>query len=344
MDASPAILAAAPGAVRGTIASFPGPFAPGTPRPFSYRRERQAGRQRRAIIVVPRTGVFYHPSYSRRSYLTTGTRLGDFPKVLEGILGSGRAALYEPEPVPDELLLKVHTPELLEQAGRDPLCSTARLSAGGVVGAGAKIAGGEITNAFAFIGAGGHHAGRDDFWGFCCFNDVALCLVNLRERHGLRRFAIVDTDAHHGDGTRDLFRGDPDVLHVCFCGTDYESPDRTKVDVACPDPWEGAKDGRPMNDVYADLVGRNAPHRVRDFGPDILFWYFGFDTHRGEYGDIGLTGPCFFRLAGLMAGLADDVCGGRLEVVLGGGSQRHLATSLIPPIIERLAELTVPDT
>ncbi len=289
-----------------------------------------------------RTGVFYHPSYSRRSYLTVGSRLADFPRVLDGILESGRAVLYEPEPVLEELLLKVHTPDLLERVGRDPLCSTAWHSAGGVVAAGQKIADGEITNAFAFIGAGGHHSGRDDFGGFCCFNDVALCIVNLRERHGLRRFAIVDTDAHHGDGTRDLLRGDHDVLHVCFCGTDYESPDGTKVDVACPGPWEGGRDGRSRNDLYVDLVGRHAAPRVRDFRPDLLFWYFGFDTHQGDYGDIGLTGPCYWKIADLMTGLADEVCGGKLEVVLGGGSHRHLATSLIPPIIERLAGLTAP--
>ena len=289
-----------------------------------------------------RTGVFYHPSYSRRSYLTVGTRLADFPKALEGILESGRAVLYEPEPVTEDLLLKVHTPDLLERVGRDPLCSTAWHSAGGVVSAGEKIADGEIRNAFVFIGAGGHHAGRDDFGGFCCFNDVALCIVNLRERRGLKRFAIVDTDAHHGDGTRDLLRGDPDVLHVCFCGTDYESPDGTKVDVVCPSPWERGSDGRSMNDLYVDLVVRHAAPRVRGFRPDLLFWYFGFDTHQGDYGDIGLTEPCYVRLADLMAELAEEVCGGRLEVVLGGGSQRRLATSLIPPIIERLAGPTAP--
>ncbi len=289
-----------------------------------------------------RTGVFYHPSYSRRSYLTVGSRLADFPKALDGILGSGRAVLFEPEPVPEELLLKVHTPGLLERVGRDPLCSTAWHSAGGVVNAGEKIADGEISNAFVFIGAGGHHSGRDDFGGFCCFNDVVLSIVNLRERRSLRRFAIVDTDAHHGDGTRELLRGDPDVLQICFCGTDYESPDGTKVDVACPGPWEGSRDGRSQNDVYVNLVERHAAHRVRDFRPDLLFWYFGFDTHQGDYGDIGLTGPCYWKIADLMTGLADEVCGGKLEVVLGGGSHRHLATSLIPPIVERLAGLTAP--
>ncbi|HBO70450.1 MAG TPA: histone deacetylase, partial [Deltaproteobacteria bacterium] len=34
-----------------------------------------------------------------------------------------------------------------------------------------------------------------------------------------------------------------------------------------------------------------------------------------------------------------EVCGGKLAVVLGGGSHTQLATSLIPPIIERLAGL-----
>jgi acetoin utilization deacetylase AcuC-like enzyme len=282
------------------------------------------------------TGLFYHPSFSRRSYLTTGTRLAGFPAALDEILKSDSVLLCEPEPVARQLLLKVHTPDLLERVEREPLCSTAWHSAGGVVSAGERIASGEIANAFVFIGAGGHHAGRDEFGGFCCFNDVALCIVNLRERFGLRRFAIVDTDAHHADGTREVFRDDPDVLHICFCTTDYESADDTKVDVECPTPWEGGNRGRSMNEAYFDLVERNVPDRVRRFQPDLLFWYFGFDTHQGDYGDIGLSGPCYWNIADLMMNLAGEACGGKLEVVLGGGSRQRLATYLIPPIIKRL--------
>lgn len=274
-----------------------------------------------------RTGIFYHPSYSRKSYLTVGARLADFPSALKTILERDNVTLYEPEPVSRRLLLKVHMPELLDEVARDPLCSTAWHSAGGVVSAGEKIATGEITNAFVFIGAGGHHAGRGTFGGFCCFNDVVLSIVNLRDRSGLKRFAILDTDAHHGDGTRDLLGRDPDVLHVCFCGTDYESPDGTKVDVA----------GSGPNDVYFGQVIRQFPHRVTRFKPDLLFWYFGFDTHQDDYGDIGLSGPCYWKIADLMKRLADTICDGRLLVVLGGGSHQHLATTLIPPIIERLA-------
>lgn len=283
-----------------------------------------------------RTGIFYHPSFSRRSYLTVGSRLADFPAALDGILKSGRVRMYEPEPVPQKLLLAVHTPELLAGVLKDPLCSTAWHSAGGVVAAGEKIIEGEITNAFAFIGAGGHHSGRKYFGGYCCFNDVALSIVNLRERFGLKRFAILDTDAHHGDGTRDLFRSDAEVLHVCLCSTDYESSDGTKVDVASPSPRHRDGGERPPNDVYFDLVARNFPDRVARFRPDLLIWYFGFDTHEGDYGDIGLSGPCYWNIARLVRELAERVCAGKLSVVLGGGSRRDLATRLIPPIIEEL--------
>ena len=282
------------------------------------------------------TGVFYHPSFSRRSYLTVGARLADFPMALDGILRDGRVKLFEPGPVSRELVLKVHTPGLIEGVKGDPLCSTAWHSAGGVVMAGEKIAEGEIGNAFAFIGAGGHHSGRDFFGGYCCFNDVALCVANLREKHGFRRFAILDTDAHHGDGTREIFLDDPDILHYCVCGQEYESPDGTKVDLAFPDPRE-RRGGRTMNDDYFDRVARAFSDRFRRFRPELLFWYFGFDTHQGDYGDIGLTGPCYWNIARLMRDLAGEVCGGKLVVVLGGGSQTEVATYLIPPIIERLA-------
>jgi len=296
------------------------------------------------IICLPdmqttrhKTGIFYHPSFSRRSYLTVGARLADFPMALDPVLAGGKTRMYEPAPVSRDLLLKVHTADLLEGVKGDPLCSTAWHSAGGVVSAGEKIAGGEITNAFAFIGAGGHHSGRDYFGGYCCFNDVALCIVNLREKFGLKRFAILDTDAHHGDGTRDLFRDDPDILHVCVCGTDFESPDGTKVDISYAGLPGGRGEEPAVNDAYFELVARNFPGRASRFGPDLVFWYFGFDTHRGDYGDIGLTGPCYWNIAIMMRNLARDACGGKLEVVLGGGSHTQLATYLIPPIIERLA-------
>ncbi len=40
-----------------------------------------------------------------------------------------------------------------------------------------------------------------------------------------------------------------------------------------------------------------------------------------------------------MREVSEEVCGGKLAVILGGGSHTQLATYLIPPIIEELAGL-----
>lgn len=194
------------------------------------------------------------------------------------------------------------------------------------------VADGSLRNAFCFIGAGGHHAGRNFFGGYCCFNDVAIAVAEVRLLTPLRRIAIVDTDAHHGDGTRDLVRVDPAILHVCICGANFVSRDGTKVDVPFPTP-RGSTD---VDEAYLALLDQEVHPRVVGFRPELLVWYFGFDTHRGEYGDIGLTAPAFLGIADRMQALADALCAGRLLIVLGGGSRTDLATALIPPVIARL--------
>jgi acetoin utilization deacetylase AcuC-like enzyme len=290
------------------------------------------------------TGIFYHPSFSRRSYLTQGSRLQDFPEVLAPLLLEPNFRLYESPPIDTEWILRVHTPELIEGVRRDRLCATAWHSAGGVVLAAETIASGTIENAFAFIGAGGHHAGRDFFGGYCCFNDVVIAIQVLRERHNLRRFAILDTDAHHGDGTRDLLQRDSDVLHVCVCAAEYESADRTKVDVRAPSAAWSVPWSRPSGDIDAEYV-RVATEaflpRVREFQPELIFWYFGFDTHRGDYGDLGLSVKAYLEIAQSVRRVAADVCFGRLAVVLGGGSRSDLARNVIPPIIKILGDKIV---
>ncbi|MBC8433480.1 MAG: histone deacetylase [Desulfobacterales bacterium] len=289
---------------------------------------------------MKKTGVFYHPSFSRRSYLTQGARLEDFPGAIEHILARDNVTMYESPPIEEEWILKVHTPELIRGVEADTLCSTAWHSAGGVVLAGEKICTGEIDNAFALIGAGGHHSGRNYFGGYCCFNDVVITITYLREIHNIRRFAIMDTDAHHGDGTRDLLRNDPEVLHVCCCGMDHVSEDGTKVDILAPGGYWGVrtKGGEDIDQIYADKIKSEFYPRVMDFKPDLIFWYFGFDTHKGDYGSLGLSGRCYQEIARFMLQLAEEATGNRLEVVLAGGSRTDIATNVIPPIIEILAD------
>lgn len=276
-------------------------------------------------------GIYYHPSFSRKSYMTVGNRLRDFPEALDDVLKLPNVRLYTSPRVSEELILKVHAPDMPKLVARDGMCSTAYESAGGVVAAMAALAQGELDRAFCFIGAGGHHAGYRQFWGACCFNDVVLALAHVRDISPWRRLAIFDTDAHHGDGTRQLLRDDPEVLHVCFCGSNYVSPDGTKVDVDVYRlAWQSEVDKR-----YVDQVRRELP-RIPQFKPDLLVWYYGFDTHADDYGSLGLSEEAFFEICDLMIFVAEE-CGIPLQVVLGGGSLSHLATATILPIIKRLA-------
>jgi acetoin utilization deacetylase AcuC-like enzyme len=280
---------------------------------------------------MTKVGVFYHPSFSRKSYLTVGNRLRDFPEALDELLQNPRIHLSECPRASEELILKAHAPEMIQGVARDRMCSTAYESVGGVVAAMEALARGELDRAFCFIGAGGHHAGYQTFWGACCFNDVVIALRHVREISPLRRFAIIDTDAHHGDGTRQLISADPEVLHLCFCGDDYLSPDGTKVDV---DVYRVGSEANPDQE-YVTAVRTNLT-RVVSFKPDLLVWYYGFDTHRHDYGSIGLTEKAYFQICQLMIETA-DILRIPLQVVLGGGSLAALAATTIPEIIRRLA-------
>jgi acetoin utilization deacetylase AcuC-like enzyme len=58
----------------------------------------------------------------------------------------------------------------------------------------------------------GHHAGRGFFGGSCYLNNAAVAASTLRGK-GLARVAIVDIDAHHGNGTQEIFYGRRDVVY-----------------------------------------------------------------------------------------------------------------------------------
>lgn len=279
-----------------------------------------------------RTGVFYHDICRERDirWLLAG-RLRDFPTVLKstGVLELPNVTLYTSQPVADELVLKVHTQQLLDEVRASEYYETARYSSGGTVDGSERIWKGEIDNCFVFTGSADHHAGRRHFWGGCHFNGATLAIANLREKYGARRFAIVDTDHHHGDGTRDIVGGDHDVLHVCFCGHGEVSGGGTNVDIPI---------GYHMNDEeYLRLVEREFAPRVRDFRPEMVFWEFGYDNTQGDYGDIGLSPEVHVRIAGVVKTCADEICDGRLAVILCGGAEPDTATHAIPRIIRLLA-------
>ena len=277
-------------------------------------------------------GVFYHPSFSRKSYMTIGNRLRDFPEALERLLEKPNVRLFQAPRAEVDLILKVHDPAMLEMVARDGFCATAYESVGSVMAGMEALAKGEVDRAFCFIGAGGHHAGYRQFWGACCFNDVLIALTHVREISRIRRLAIVDTDAHHADGTSQLIQEDPEVFLICFCGVDYRSQGGNEVDVNVYRlNWH-----EDTNSQYLEKVRQHLP-LVQQFQPDLLLWYYGFDTHREDYGSLGLTEAAYFQICDLMIATAADLQV-PLQVVLGGGSLSHLATATIPEIIRHLAE------
>ena len=59
----------------------------------------------------------------------------------------------------------------------------------------------------------GHHVTRSAYGGSCYLNNAAVAAEGLR-RAGHQRVAIVDIDAHHGNGTQDIFYARSDVLYA----------------------------------------------------------------------------------------------------------------------------------
>ena len=73
------------------------------------------------------------------------------------------------------------------------------------------VAAGERT-AYALCRPPGHHAPRAGYGGSCYLNNAAVAAEALR-RAGHERVAVVDVDAHHGNGTQAIFWDRADVLY-----------------------------------------------------------------------------------------------------------------------------------
>ena len=79
----------------------------------------------------------------------------------------------------------------------------AALTAADLVAAGAPAA-------YALCRPPGHHAGPSAHGGSCYLNNAAIAAQALR-RSGAARVAVIDIDAHHGNGTQAIFYGRGDV-------------------------------------------------------------------------------------------------------------------------------------
>ncbi|MBW1780698.1 MAG: hypothetical protein JRL30_08145 [Deltaproteobacteria bacterium] len=275
------------------------------------------------------TGVFFHEKFRGEEWLIIGDKFQNFPRVMNRQLSLSNVALYEPKPVPEDVLLKIHTSRFVRDLKEAWYAEGALLSVGACLEATEKILSGELENALVFTVAAGHHAERDSAWGGTYASCAGPAFYNAREKFGPKRFAILDTDRHHGNGTRDIFLKDTDVLHVCFCSWDRIEGDGTKVCVNIAAPH--------TDDMYMEKVKKEFIPRVKDFKPHMILHNLGHDTCQLDYGDIGLTEAFFPQLTAEIKACAQDICDGRYLVLTHGGNRRDVAEFIFPRIIDILA-------
>lgn len=275
-----------------------------------------------------KTGVFFHPEFSLKDWPLIGNKCRNFPGVMQKVLSREGVTLFESKPATEEMLLKVHTPAYLKEVKQAWYYKGASLAVGGCVEATERIARGEIVNALVFAVAAGHHAEPSSAWGGTYLSCTGPAVAHVRDQIGTKRFAILDTDSHHSNGTRAVFRNDKKVLHVCFCDDDTIEGDGTKIDVDAG--------YRTRDEEYLEKVQKEFFVRARKFKPFMIFHNFGHDTCEGDCGDRGLSPSFFPLLAEEVKRCADEICEGRYLVITHGGYLRDVAETIFPQIIEIL--------
>jgi acetoin utilization deacetylase AcuC-like enzyme len=280
-----------------------------------------------------------------------------------------------PSVAPDAALEAVHTPQLLSrirqlasygggQFDSDTYVTAdswdaATLAAGAAIGAVEAVAGTRTRTAFALVRPPGHHATPARAMGFCLINNIAVAARYARMRLGVERVAIVDYDVHHGNGTQDVFYADPDVL---FCSTHAapfypgtgslaEMGDRVEAPGATlniPLPFGAGDHG------YAHVFDEVIAPALRRFRPQLILVSAGYDAHWSDpLGPMVLSVSGYARLNQTLLALADELCDGRLVMILEGGYNLDALGACVvaglrqllgrPPGLDPIGEVDAPE-
>jgi acetoin utilization deacetylase AcuC-like enzyme len=191
-------------------------------------------------------------------------------------------------------------------------------AAGAVVFAVDLVMTGKTRHAFCPVRPPGHHAERDRAMGFCFFDNVAVGAAHALAAHGAARVAIVDIDAHHGNGTEDIFAGDPRVLlcnsfqHPFYPHTGQPCRTDRLVNLALAEGQGGAAFRAVATEAWLPAIDA--------FAPDLLMISAGFDAHQqDDMSGLALTDPDFAWITRELRQLADRHAQGRIVSVLEGG-------------------------
>jgi len=257
-------------------------------------------------------------------------------------------------------LARVHDPALLEgvealsAAGGGAIDPDTVVSAGSwaaalrAAGAGLAaadaLARGEGTAAFLGLRPPGHHATGRRPMGFCLLNNVAVTAAALADAG--ERVCVVDYDAHHGNGTQDIFLSDPRVLYISlhqfplYPGTGRldEIGDGEGTGTTCNLPLPAGATG----DVYLRAFDQVIEPLAERFSPSWVLVSAGFDAHRADpLTGLALSSGDYAHLARRAIELAPTTS--RVIFFLEGGydleALRDSVAATIPPL---LAEPSAP--
>lgn len=197
-------------------------------------------------------------------------------------------------------------------------------ASGAVLAAVDAVMRGEVRRAFCAVRPPGHHATANRGMGFCIFNHVAIAAIYLRKNYGIERIAIIDWDVHHGNGTEDIFAGDPCVFYVSlhergsypFSGAEEDRGVGEGVGTTLNLPLPHGSGGELALATWDELAGP----ALEGFRPEFVLISAGFDARKDDpLGGLKWEDEAFAEFTRRLVALGEKHAEGRVVSSLEGG-------------------------
>ncbi|ROT94735.1 histone deacetylase [Marinobacter sp. R17] len=223
----------------------------------------------------------------------------------------------------------------------------AEVAAGTAVAAVESVVSGDSESAFALVRPPGHHAEPVRARGFCLFNNVAVAAAHAQAELGCERVLIVDWDAHHGNGTQEIFWADPDVLFFDLHRAAPFYPGSGQLEEVGAGLGEGTTVNVPLpagtgDAAYLKAIDEILASAADWFQPDLVLVSAGFDPHWMDLA-LNVSYEGFGAMAAGIQAIARKHCDGRLALVLEGGYNLESLPRGVHSVLGVLAGGPVPE-